>query len=55
MDERCCMIDVCTIANPALTELALCLMNWNCVVDDIARKMRCMTGLAPALQSTGPL
>eukprot|EP01047_Picozoa_sp_COSAG01_P071760 COSAG01_NODE_11226_length_1987_cov_2.573177_2_plen_246_part_00 len=41
MDERCRMIDVCTIANPAPTELALCLMNWNCVVDDIARETQC--------------
>ena len=42
MDERCCMIDVCTIANPSPTELALCLMNWNCAVDDIARETQCM-------------
>jgi hypothetical protein len=41
MHERCRMIDVCTIANPAPTELALCLMNWNCAVDDIARETRC--------------
>ena len=40
MDERCLIIDVC-IANPAPTELALCLMNWNCAVDDIARETRC--------------
>ena len=48
MDERCRMIDVCTTANPAPTELALCLMNWNCAVDDIARETRCMPRPAPA-------
>lgn len=52
MEERCRMIDVCTIANPAPTELALCLMNWGCVTDDIARETRCMA--RPTLPPPSP-
>jgi hypothetical protein len=58
MDERCRMIDVCTMANPAPTELMLCLMNWACANDDIARETQCMAPVertVPAKTDDTPL
>merc|ERR1740117_2720963 len=47
-DERCRMLDVCGAASAEVSEYALCLRNWDCQQDHMAREERCELRTAKA-------